>query len=84
MYQDNMQISCTSLRHLQLSTLQKEKVLQGKMWDFTVRGWREADISGIENHFNDKEAVKPHKLVKKLEYKDAKIGRFCMKIINNL
>ena len=84
MYQDNMQISRTSLRHLQLSKLQKEKVLQGKMWDFTVRGWREADISGIENHFNDKEAVKPQKLVKKLEYKDTKIGRFCMKIINNL
>ena len=48
------------------------------MWDFTVRGWREADISGIENLFNDEEAVKPQKPVKKLEYKDTKIGRFCV------
>ena len=73
-----MQISRTSLRHLRLSKLQKEKVLQRKMWDFTVRGWREADISGIENLFNDEEAVKPQKPVKKLEYKDTKIGRFCV------
>ncbi|CAB3983671.1 Hypothetical predicted protein [Paramuricea clavata] len=60
-YQDNMQISRTSLRHLRLSKLQKEKIKQGKMWDFTVRGWREADITGIEHHFNEKEAVEAQK-----------------------
>ena len=32
-YQDNMQMSRTSLRHLGLSKLQKEKMRQEKMWD---------------------------------------------------
>ena len=78
-YQDNMQISRTSLRHLRLSKLQKEKVLQGKMWDFTVRGWREANIIGIEHYFNEEQAVRPQQPVKALEYKDTKIGTvgFC-------
>ena len=68
-----MQISCTSLRHLRLSKLQMNKVLQGKMWDFTVRGWREADISGIEEHIKEKE-VKSQQRVKDLKYQDTKIG----------
>ena len=72
-YQDNMQISRTSLRHLRLSKLQKDKVLQGKMWDFTVRGWREANICGIEEHFKGKE-VKSQQPVKDLKYQDTKIG----------
>jgi hypothetical protein len=72
-YQDNMQISRTSLRHLRLSKLQKEKIKQGKMWDFTVRGWREADITGIEHHFNEKEAVEAQKPVKKLVFKEPRL-----------
>ena len=68
-----MQISRTSLRHLRLSKLQKDKVLQGKMWDFTVRGWREANICGIEEHFKGKE-VKSQQPVKDLKYQDTKIG----------
>ena len=82
-YQDNMQISRTSLRHLRLSKLQKEKIKQGKMWDFTVRGWREADITGIEHHFNEKEAVEAQKPVKKLVFKDTKIGK-CFRFLGKL
>ena len=48
-----MQMSCTSLRNLRLSKLQKEKTKQGKMWDFTARGWRVADVSGMESNFDD-------------------------------
>ena len=36
-YQDNLQMKRTSMRHLRLSKLQKEKMKQDKMWDFTVR-----------------------------------------------
>ena len=43
-YQDNMQMSRTSLRHLRLSKLRKEK-----MWDFVVQGWRVGNIAGMES-----------------------------------
>ena len=81
-YQDNMQMSRTSLRHLRLSKLQKEKMRQEKMWDFTVRGWRVADVTGMESTFDEVEAVKPQREVKKLEYEDTKIGKFC--VLNSL
>ena len=42
-YQDNLQMKRTSMRHLRLSKLQKEK-----MWDFTV-------IDGIEELFKVKD-----------------------------
>lgn len=74
-YQDNMQMFRTSLRHLRLSKLQEDKLKQGKMWDFTVRGWMEADISGIEANFEkDDLALKPQQEVKSLKYEDTKIG----------
>ena len=41
----------------------------------TIRGWREADITGIEHHFNEKEAVTAQKPVKKLVFNDTKIGK---------
>ncbi|KAK3729312.1 hypothetical protein QZH41_011439 [Actinostola sp. cb2023] len=73
-YQDNMQLMRTSMRHLRLSKLHKEKQKQNKMWDFTVRGWRKADISGIENLFKHKEtAVDPQKDIRSLEYSEIKI-----------
>lgn len=76
-YQDNMQMARTSLRHLRLSKLQKEKTKQEKIWDFTVRGWRAADITGLESYFQDEKAsVKPQRLVKDVVYKDTKIGEF--------
>ena len=88
-YQDNMQLARTSMRHLQLSKLQKEKVKQGKMWDFTVRGWRAANINGIEHLFDDEEtASKQPRELKSLEYEETKIGKmvallsarlFCLK-----
>ena len=81
-YQDNMQMSRTSLRHLRLSKLQKEKMRQEKMWDFTVRGWRVADVTGMESTFDEVEAVKPQREVKKLEYEDTKISKFC--VLNSL
>ena len=81
-YQDNMQMSRTSLRHLRLSKLQKEKMRQEKMWDFTVRGWRVADVTGMESTFDEVEAVKPQREVKKLEYEDTKIGKF--RVLNSL
>ena len=70
-----MQMSRTSLRHLRLSKLQSEKMKQEKMWDFTVRGWRVADVTGMEDSFKDKaKAVHPQKKVKDLTYEDTKIG----------
>ncbi len=49
---------------------------QEKMWDFTVRGWRVADATGMEDNFKDKaKAVEPQKEVKDLKYEDTKIGR---------
>ena len=49
---------------------------QEKMWDFTVRGWRVADVTGMEDNFKDKaKAVEPQKEVKDLKYEDTKIGR---------
>ena len=77
-YQDNMQVSRTSLRHLRLSKLQKDKMRQEKMWDFTVRGWRVANITGMESSFDAVEAVKPQREVKTLKYEDTKIGKFCV------
>lgn len=74
-YQDNMQMSRTSLRHLRLSKLQKEKTKQEKMWDFTVRGWRIADISGMELNFNDEAlSTKPQQDLKDLKYEETNIG----------
>lgn len=70
-----MQLMRTSLRHLRLSKLQKEKALQGKMWDFTVRGWRAVDTDGIAYLFqNPDTATKPQKEVKDVKYEDTKIG----------
>ena len=77
-YQDNMQMSRTSLRHLRLSKLQKEKMRQEKMWDFTVRGWRVANVTGMESNFDEVEALKSQREVKKLKYEDTKIGKFCL------
>lgn len=72
-----MQLMRTSMRHLRLSKLQKEKLKQGKMWDFTVRGVRSADVSGIEDLFQAKgTALDPQKSVKSLKYEDIKIGTF--------
>ncbi|KAK3754178.1 hypothetical protein QZH41_020604, partial [Actinostola sp. cb2023] len=69
-FQDNMQLMRTSLRHLRLSKLHKEKVNQNKMWDFTVRGWRAADITGIEKLFQNKSAIESQQSVKSLKYDD--------------
>ncbi len=77
MYQDNMQIMRTSLRHLRLSKLHKEKMKQEKVWDFTVRGWRAADVSGIEQYFQDLgTAAKPQREVSSMKYEDTKRGYF--------
>lgn len=74
-YQDNMQLMRTSMRHLRLSKLQKDKLKQGKMWDFTVRGWRLADITGIEDLFKESAtANEPQKDITILKYEDTKIG----------
>jgi hypothetical protein len=63
------------MRHLRLSKLQKEKLKQGKMWDFTVRGWRVATTCDIENLFGGEQtAVLPQRKVRKLQYEDTKIG----------
>ena len=75
-YQDNMQLKRTSMRHLRLSKLQKEKLKQGKMWDFTVRGWRAATVCDIEDLFGDEQsAVLPQREIQKLKYEDTKIGK---------
>ena len=74
-YQDNMQLMRTSMRHLRLSKLQKEKLKQDKIWDFTVGGWRVADVGGIEQLFTEKAtAVTPQKDISKIKYKDITIG----------
>ena len=68
-------MSRTSLRHLRLSKLQKEKTKQEKMWDFTVRGWRIADVSGMELNFEDEAlSTKPQKDVKDLKYDETNTG----------
>lgn len=67
-FQDNMQLMRSSMRHLRLSKLHKEKVKQNKMWDFTVRGWRVADITGIEDLFQDTSSSEPQRVVKYLKY----------------
>lgn len=70
-----MQLMRTWLRHLRLSKLQKEKLKQNKMCDFTVRGWRVADENGIERLFKNKEtAIDPQKDIKTLKYEDILIG----------
>ena len=72
-----MQLMRTSLRHLRLSKLQKDKLKQGKMWDFTVRGWRESDISGIDHLFvSEKTAVIPQKGISSLQHSDIQIGKW--------
>ena len=76
-YQDNLQMQRSSLRHLRLSKLEKEKYKQEKLWDFTMRGWRKANVDGIEDLFLKKEtAVKPQGDVSTLQYADTLIGRF--------
>jgi len=63
------------MRHLRLSKLQKDKMAQGKMWDFTVRGWRVADIKGIEELFKEPAtATEPQRDITTLQYEDTKIG----------
>ena len=48
---------------------------QGKMWDFTVRGWRVADIKGIEELFKEPAtATEPQRDITTLQYEDTKIG----------
>lgn len=75
-YQDNMQLKRTSMRHLRLSKLQKDKLKQGKMWDFTVRGWRAANANDIEDLFEDEQtAVFPQRKLHELKYEDTKIGK---------
>ena len=75
-YQDNMQLKRTSMRHLRLSKLQKDKMKQMKMWDFTVRGWRLANVVEIRNLFLAPEtAVDQQRKANALEYKDTKIGK---------
>jgi len=45
------------------------------MWDFTVRGWRASDISGIEEMFDHvDETTKPQRDLSELDYVDTKIG----------
>ena len=74
-YQDNMQMSRTSLRHLRLSKLQKAKTKQEKMWEFTVQRWRVADVSAIESNFDDEAlSMKPQRDLKDLIYEETKIG----------
>ena len=76
-YQDNLQMKRTSMRHLRLSKLQKEKMKQNKMWDFTVRGWRVAETDGLEELFSDKDtAATSQRKVNSLEYKDTKISKY--------
>lgn len=71
-----MQLKRTSLRHLRLSKLQKEKVKQGKMWDFTIRGYRAASTEDIEDLFEDAAtAVLPQRDVRQLTYDDTKLGK---------
>ena len=66
------------MRHLRLSKLQKEKVKQGTFWDVTVRGWRVADVTGIDDLFEKKEtALDPQKEIASLKYEDIKIGAEC-------
>ena len=79
-YQDNLQMKRTSMRHLRLSKLQKEKMKQNKMWDFTVRGWRVADTTGIEELFSKKDtAATSQRKVNSLKYEDTKIGKHTCK-----
>ena len=52
--------------------------IQEKMWDFTVRGWRVANITGMESNFDEVESLKSQREVKKLKYEDTKIGKFCL------
>ena len=79
-YQDNLQMKRTSMRHLRLSKLQKEKMKQNKMWDFTVRGWRIANTDGLEELFSNKDtAAISQRKVNSLEYEDTKIGKHILK-----
>ena len=74
-FQDNMQLMQTSLHHLRPSKLQKVKTKQGKVWHFTVQGWKVADVGCIEEfsscHDNVPEAQKDVRAVK---YEDLLIG----------
>ena len=79
-YQDNLQMKRTSMRHLCLSKLQKEKMKQNKMWDFTVRGWRVADTTGIEELSVRRILLQHHrKKVHSLKHEDTKIGKHTYK-----
>jgi len=75
-YQDNMQLMRTSMRHLRLSKLKQDKTAQQKMWDFTVRGYRIADINGLEELFLDEAtAATPQRELTSLKYEDTTIGK---------
>ena len=75
-YQDNIQMQRTSMRHLRLSKLQKDKKKQDNMWDFTVRGWRACDITDIEDLFEDQDTAKnPQRNVADLKFEDLSIGK---------
>jgi hypothetical protein len=65
------------MRHLRLSKLTKDKTKQNKLRDFTVRGWRVAEVSGIEDLFDKQETAKAQQIdVGKLKYDDIKIGKY--------
>ena len=44
------------------------------MWNFTVCGWRVADISGMEDLFTSEAAIKPQQSVKSLKCDDLLLG----------
>ena len=53
-------------------------------WDFTVRGYRVADISGWEELFHDGvTASTPQMELSSLKYKDITIGIVCNYFINS-
>ena len=83
-FQDNTKLMPTSLRHLRLSKLQKEKSKQGKLWDFTVRGSWVADTTGLEEFFESREtAAEPQQSISSFEYKDVLIGTLCFMLLSS-
>ena len=73
------------MRHLRISKLTQDKTKQNKLWDFTVRGWRVADITGIENLFSKPETAKAQQMdVEELKYNDIKIGKYIYCALKNI